>query len=277
VTAAALLLGVLSAQALPPPAPSPAPALGAVDLEEKLGQRIPGELTFTDDRGRVVRLADELQPGRPVLLTLVYYRCPMLCDVVLQGLVKGLVPLGWEPGRQYQGLTVSIDPKDRRGPAELKQHNVLVALGHPRARAGWPFLVGQPPAIQRLADAVGFRYAFDPKSDQYAHPAVAMVLAPDGRISRYLYGVAFRPLDLRLALAEAGQGKVGSIVDRVLLTCFRYDPASRRYGVLVSAVVKGGSALVLLTVVIVLAVLVRYDRRRTRAVAASPPAGDERW
>jgi protein SCO1/2 len=263
--AGAALLALLQAQALPPPRPAAPMALNAVDVEEKLGQRIPADLVFTDDRGRAVRLRDYLGKGRPVLLTLVYYRCPMLCDLVLQNLVKGLVPLGWRPGRELQGLAVSIDPKDRRGGAELKQRTLLQALAAPEARDGWPFLTGEPAAIQRLADAVGFRYAHDPASDQYAHPAVAIVLSPDGRISRYLYGVAFRPLDLRLALSEAAQGRVGGVFNRVLLTCFRYDPASRRYGLLVAGVVKGGSGLVLLTVAGLVGGLVQYDRRRTRA------------
>jgi protein SCO1/2 len=265
---AALVLAALQAQALPPPPPAVPPALGAVDVDEKLGARIPLELTFTDDRGRTVRLGDYLDGTRPVLLTLVYYRCPMLCELVLQNLVKGLTPLGWRPGGEYRGLTVSIDPKDRRGPAELKQRTLLQALAHPEARTGWPFLVGQPASIQALADAVGFRYAYDPRSDQYAHPAVAIVLGPDGRVSRYLYGVAFQPLDLRLALTEAGRGHIGGIVNRVLLTCFRYDPYTRRYGLLVAAVVKGGSGLVFLTVGGVLAGLFRHDRRRMRAARA---------
>jgi protein SCO1/2 len=186
----------------------------------------------------------------------------MLCDLVLQALVKALRAVGGGPGQGYVGLTVSIDPKDRRGTAELKQKTVLQALGYPEARAGWPFLVGA--AAAQLADAVGFRYAYDQASGQYAHPAVAMVISPDGRVSRYLYGIAFRPLDLRLALAEASQGRVASTVDRVLLTCFRYDPATRRYGLLVASVVKGGSALVLLVTSVGLALLFRYDRRRQR-------------
>jgi protein SCO1/2 len=248
------------------------PAVAAVDVEEHLGARVSPDLTFTDDGGRAVRLGDYLGHGRPVLLTLVYFRCPMLCDLVLQSLVRGLAPLGWRPGREYRGLTISIDPKDRPAAATLKQGNVLQALSVPDDRAGWPFLVGEEPAIRRLADEVGFRYAYDPSSDQYAHPAVAMVLSPDGRISRYLYGVGLQPLDLRLALIEASKGRIGGIAGRVLLTCFRYDPATRRYGFLVTAVIKGGGGLVLVTVAIILASLWRHDRRRLRASSAPGPA-----
>jgi protein SCO1/2 len=272
---APFLLAALMAQALPPPPPAVPPAVTRVDLDEHLGARLSPELAFTDDRGRGVRLGDYLGHGRPILLTLVYFRCPMLCDLVLQGLVKGLAPLDWRPGREYQGLTVSIDPKDRPGAAALKQNKLLQALRRPDDRAGWPFLVGDAPAIARLADEVGFRYAYDRQSDQYAHPAVAVVLSPDGRISRYLYGVALQPLDVRLALTEAGRGRIGGVMARVLLTCFRYDPATRRYGLLVSAVIKGGGALVLLTVAIVLAILWRYDRRRVRAARAVAPPSDD--
>jgi protein SCO1/2 len=272
IAGAPLLLALLQAQALPPPPPATPPALNAVDVDEQLGRTIPGDLAFTDDRGQPVRLRDYLGGSQPVLLTLVYYRCPMLCDLVLQNLVKGLTPLGWRPGREFRGLTVSIDPKDRRGAAALKQGALLQGLAAPDARAGWPFLTGERASIQQLAGVVGFRYAYDPASDQYAHPAVAMVLTPEGRISRYLYGVSFRPLDLRLALTEAAQGKVGGILNRVLLTCFRYDPATRRYGLLVTAVVKGGSGLVLLTVGAVVLGLFRYDRRRMQAARPRGPS-----
>jgi len=201
-----------------------------------------------------------------VVLVLAYYRCPLLCDLVLQGISGALRELGWTPGRDYLGLTVSIDPKDRPAAAHLKQTAVLQAIGQTgaRAEAGWPFLVGDEASIHALADSVGFRYAYDPQSEQFAHPAVAMVLTPDGRLSLYLYGVSFRLLDVRLALTEAARGRVGTIVDRLLLTCFRYDPSARRYGFYVSAVLKGGASLALLAVGAFLAVLWRRDARRMR-------------
>lgn len=255
------------AEAEPRPAVAAPPAVAAVDIDENLGGRIPLDLTFTGSDRRPTTLRALFDGQRPVVLVLAYYRCPMLCDLVLRGISHGLHQLGWEPGRDYRGLTVSIDPHDTPGVAHLKQDAVLQAIGQtgPSAERAWPFLVGAQPAIHALADAVGFRYAYDPRSQQFAHPAVVMILTPDGRISRYLYGVNPRLLDLRLALTEAAGGRVGTIVDRVLLTCFHFDPTTRRYGFYISAVLKGGASCALLAVGAFLAVLWRRDARRTGA------------
>ncbi len=244
------------------------PAVAAVDIDENLGARLPLDLTFTGSDGRPTALRALLDGRHPVVLVLAYYRCPMLCDLVLNGVSRALHQLGWEPGRDYRGLTLSIDPQDTPARAHLKQHAVLQAIGQtgPEAERSWPFLVagaGGGANVRAVADAVGFRYAYDPRSEQFAHPAVVMVLTPDGRVSRYLYGVSFRLLDLRLALTEAARGRVGSVVDRLLLTCFRYDPSTRRYGFFVSAVLKGGASCALLAVGGFLAVLWRRDARRT--------------
>lgn len=235
------------------------PAAMNVGIDEHLGRSVPAGLTFVDQDGKPVRLGDRLSRGRPVVLVLAYYRCPMLCDLVLRGLARALRTIGWTPGREVDLLTVSIDPSDTPAAARLKQGHVLQALGHPEAASGWPFLVGDEASSRRLADAMGFQYVYDPRSHQYAHPAGAVVLTPEGRMARYVYGVDFRPLDLRLALTEAGQGKVGGVVDRVLLTCFRYDPTARRYGIYVVGLLKGGGLLVLLTVGICLGVLWRRE------------------
>jgi protein SCO1/2 len=165
-------------------------------------------------------------------------------------------------GRDYRAVTVSIDPKDNAPGASLKQHGLLQALGLLDAAPSWPFLTGDKASIAPLAARLGFEYAYDPKSDQYAHPACAFVITPDGRISRYLYGVKFRPLDVRLALDEAARGKIGGIVDRVLLACFRYDPAARRYGWYVRGVLRAGATLTLLVVGGGLALLWWRERRR---------------
>lgn len=241
------------------------PAALNVGIDEHLGELVPANLTFHDEDGRPVRLGDFLHRGRPIVLVLAYYRCPMLCDLVLRGLASALAQIGWTPGKQADLLTVSIDPQDTPAAALLKQGHVLQALGHPEAKAGWPFLVGSADSSRALADAMGFRYVYDPTSHQYAHAAGAVVLTPEGRFARYVYGVQFRPFDLRLALTEAGRGKVGGLVERVLLTCFRYDPSARRYGIYVVGLLKGGGLLVLLTVGICLGVLWRREatlRRR---------------
>ncbi len=239
-----------------------------VGIEEHLGRSVPPDLVFHDQDGKALRLGDRLGHGRPVVLVLAYYRCPMLCDLVLRGLARALASIGWTPGHEVDLLTVSIDPSDTPGAARLKQGRVLQALGHPEAAAGWPFLVGDAASARRLADAMGFQYVYDARSQQYAHPAGAVVLTPEGRFARYVYGVDFRPLDLRLAMTEAGQGKVGGFVDRVLLTCFRYDPSARRYGIYVVGLLKGGGLLVLLTVGVCLGVLWRREatlRRENRS------------
>jgi len=260
----------------PPEAGDPiAPdAAAAVDIDEKLGGFIPLDVPFTDSLGRTTRLRDRLGGGRPVILVLAYYRCPMLCDLVLAGVSRAMERLGWAPGRDYLGVTVSIDPKDTPLTAHVKQAAVLQAIGRtgPGIEDAWPFLVGSPDSVRALADAVGFRYAYDPRSDQFAHPAVAVALTPDGRIARYLYGVDFRLLDVRLALTEAARGRVGGITSRLLLTCFRYDPSARRYGFYVSAVLKGGASLVILAVGSLLAVLWRRDALRMRARDGGAPA-----
>ncbi len=282
-TIQALILAALALTAAPVRAarepfrgPLPPAALN-VGIDEHLGQSVPADLAFRDQDGHPVRLRDYLNHGRPIVLVLAYYRCPMLCDLVLRGLANGFAQLGWTPGKQADLLTVSIDPQDTPAAALLKQGHALQALGHPEAQAGWPFLVGNAASSRALADAMGFRYVYDPTSHQYAHAAGAGVLTPDGRFARYVYGVLFRPLDLRLALTEAGQGKVGGLVERVLLTCFRYDPSARRYGIYVVGLLKGGGALVLLTVGICLGVLWRREAllRREQLAASDAPEGEE--
>ena len=242
------------------------PAVARVDIDEKLGGTIPRDLVFTDSRGRRVQLGQMLDGKLPVVLVLAYFHCPMLCDLVLSGMSRSLHQLGWAPGRQYRGLTVSIDPSDTPAGAHLKQSAVLQAINQtgPSAEAAWPFVVGKEGAIRALADSVGFRYAYDPQSKQFAHPACVIVLTPKGRISRYLYGVDFHVLDVRLGVTEASVGRIGNIVGRLLLTCFHYDPSSRRYGFYVSAVLKGGAAIVMLAVGAFLIVVWRRDIRRGR-------------
>jgi protein SCO1/2 len=242
-----------------------------VDIDEHLGQRLPLDLRFRDPSGATVRLGDYFRDGKPVVLVLGYFRCPMLCDLVLRSTAKAMQRLGWEIGARYRALTVSIDPQDRPAGAALAQTRLLQAVGHVEARAAWPFLVGEEADIRALADRVGFRYVHDPKSDQYAHPACAVVVAPDGRIARYLYGVEFPAGDLGLALIEASQGRIGGIAGRVLLTCFRYDPSTRRYGLLVLGVMKGGAALLLLMVAGLVGFLWLHERTRRRAPRVTGP------
>jgi protein SCO1 len=240
-------------------------AVEGVDIDEHLGRRIDTALEFTREDGARVRLADYFSDGRPVLLVLAYYRCPTLCGLVLRGVVEGLKDLDFKLGQQYRALTLSIDPRDAPEAAGQKQASTLSGLGQPDMAAAWPFLIGEEAASRALADALGFRFTYDASTDQYAHPAVLFALTPDGRISRYLYGVHFSARDLRLSLIEAGQGKTGSIVDRVLLTCYRYDPSSRRYDPYIFGFMRLGAIVILAVIAGMLGLLWRGERRRRAA------------
>jgi protein SCO1/2 len=260
----ALVLGLAApAQAGPPP------ATAAVDLEEHLGRSLDRALTLTDQEGATVHLGDLLDGRRPVVLVLAYYRCPMLCGLVLRGVVDGLNDLRYTLGADYRALTVSIDPRDTPAAARAKRRSTLGALARgAEAPGAWPFLVGRPEALTQLADAVGFRYAYDARTDQFAHPAAAIVLTPDGRVSRYLYGVAPSARDLRLALVEAGEGRTGGLVDRVLMTCYRYDPAARAYGPYVVGFLRLGGVFILAAVGGLVVALFRREARLSREARA---------
>lgn len=264
LTAVLLLLPIRSALAAEEDSVS-VERVDGVDVEERLGQRVPGELLFKDHRGRPVELRQLLDGEKPTIVVLAYYRCPMLCGLVLKGLADGLAKVDWRVGEEYRVVTVSIDPGDRPQDAVKVRARVLSRLGVAEESAEWPFLVGGKGEIRVLADALGFRYRYDPKTKQYAHPAAIATLGPDGTITRYLYGLDFRPRDLKLALFEAAEGKVGSSIERVILSCYRFDPASRRYGVYVFGFIRTGAALVLLALVVGVVRLIRRERQEGRS------------
>lgn len=234
---------------------------GVIDVEEHLGARIPRDIELRDESGKTIATSELFDDTHPVVLVLAYYRCPMLCPVVLQGVTKALRDAGLIMGTDYRLITVSIDPEDTPVEAQKRKDALLVKAG-PEARRGAHFLVGSAAATRAVADAVGFRYAFDASTSQYAHPAVVMVLGPGGRISRYLYGPQPEARDVRLALTEAAEGKVGSIVDRVLLTCYRFDPATRRYGPSIVVFFRVGAIVIFVVVMSLLGMLWRLERRR---------------
>jgi protein SCO1/2 len=219
--------------------------LKQVGVDQKLNDEIPLNLAFRDEHGRPVELA-QFFGSKPVILTLVYYNCPMLCTQVLNGLDRTLEVLPLEIGKDFNVVTVSIDPTDRPVVAEAKQAMYAGMYRRPGAQYGWHFLTGDEPQIKQLADSVGFRYAYDPDSKQYAHASAIMLLTPAGKISRYFYGVSYPERDLRLGLVEASQGKIGSPVDAVLLFCYHYDPHTGKYGLLISRVLQLGGILTVL-------------------------------
>lgn len=221
------------------------PALQGVDIEERLGAQIPPGAVFLDQDGKPVRIGDLLGKGKPVVLALVYYECPMLCGLILGGMARGMKETGLSLGKDYQALSVSFDPRERPGQALVRQKFYLQALDKTDDRGAWPFLVGQEKDIHAVTDAAGFHYKYDEATRQYAHGAALLVLTPEGKVSRYLYGVEFPGRDLRLALVEAAEGKVGTSFDRFLLTCYRYDPVARKYVPYAMGFVRAGAILVL--------------------------------
>lgn len=208
-----------------------------VDITQRLGQQVPLDLVFRDEAGGAVTLGQYLG-ARPVILTMAYYTCPMLCGVVLEGLAHGLRLLPWSIGEQFTVVTVSLDARDTPTQAAAKKNQVLRGYTRPGASEGWHFLSGDEVSIQQLADAIGFGYAYDAATGQFAHAAGLMVLTPEGRIARYLFGVEFPPRDVRLALVEAAAGQVSSPIDRLLLFCYQYDPMTGKYGLVIMNVLR---------------------------------------
>jgi protein SCO1/2 len=236
-----------------------------VRLENRIGQAANLEVTFEDRHGRVVRLGDLLHGDKPVLLVLAYYRCPMLCDLTLRGVARGLAQLRWNPPEDYQVITVSFDPRDRPDSAERSRAAIVAEMGRELGDDAWPFLVGEDHQIRKLTDSLGFYYTYDPKTDQYAHPSGIFFLTPDGSVSRVLQGFEVPALDLRMALLDAGQGKTGTSFEQVLLTCFRYDPATRRYGPYIVGFLRLGAVLVLSTLACAYLLVGRHTRKRAAA------------
>lgn len=216
--------------------------LEGVGIDERLGAAIPLDLQFTDESGKRVRLGDYFG-RRPVVLTLNYYECPMLCTLQLNGLIDGLGQLDWTPGNEFEIVTVSINPLETPTLARLKKQSYLAELGKPGAASGWHFLVGSEKEIRSLADAVGFRYRYNEQRREYVHAAGIMVATPNGTLARYLYGVVYEPKSLRLAVLEAGRGEVGSAAERFLLYCFHYDAEAGRYVVAAGNVMRAAGGL----------------------------------
>ncbi|HEV3331360.1 MAG TPA: SCO family protein [Bryobacteraceae bacterium] len=204
-------------------------ALQGVGIRQKLDQQVPLNLEFRDETGRAVSLASFFH-GKPVLLALVYYRCPMLCTQILNGVASSLKAVSFDPGQDFEVVSVSFDPKDTPELAASKKQSYLRRYGRANTANGWHFLTGDPANIKALTDAVGFHYKYDAASDQFAHASGIMILTPEGRLSRYFYGVEFAPRDVRLGLVEASANKIGNPVDEALLFCFHYDPATGKYG-----------------------------------------------
>jgi cytochrome c oxidase subunit 2 len=238
--------------------------LRGVGITEHLNARLPLDLEFTDDEGRAVRLGDYFHGHRPVIFNLAYYTCPMLCTLVLNGVVESTNQLDWTLGEQFENVTVSIDPSETPALAKAKKENYLHTYKKAGAADHWHFLVGRPENITRLAEAAGFGYRYDPTQKQFIHAAVTMVVTPDGRLSRYLYGIECPPQTLRLALLEAGQGKIGNTIDKLVLYCYHYDPSVGRYSPAAIRIMQVGGALTAGVLGVLLFGLRLGERRRRR-------------
>ena len=230
---------------LSPPANLRPPGLKNVGIEQHLDEPIPRGLEFRDETGGAVKLGDYFG-DKPVILSLVYYRCPMLCSEVLSGLESALRVLKFDVGKDFEVLTVSFDPHDTPEIATAKKAEYIRRYKRAGAAEGWHFLTGSQESIDALTRAAGFQYEYDPKSGQFAHTTAIMILTPGGKIAQYYFGVDYAPKDLQLGLVEASQGKIGNVVDELLLYCYHYDPATGKYGAIISRILQLSAAATIL-------------------------------
>lgn len=237
-------------------------ALQGVGIDQRLDQPVPLNLIFRDEAGRSVPLSSFFH-GKPVILALVYYRCPMLCTQILNGLESSLKVVSFNPGRDFEVLAVSFDPKDTPALAASKKQMYLRRYGRPGTANGWHFLTGDEANIHALTEAIGYHAKYDPATDQWAHASGIMIATPEGRLSRYFYGVEYAPRDLRLGLVEASESKIGSPVDQILLFCYHYDPATGKYGALAMGTLRfAGAGFVLICGAFLLIVFLREARAK---------------
>jgi protein SCO1/2 len=230
--------------------------LNDVDIVQKLDQQIPLDLSFRDETGKPVQLGDYFG-RRPVILSLVYYRCPMLCSEVMAGLSGSLKALNFDVGKEFDVVTVSFDPGDTPEAATAKKADYIKRYGRPGAADGWHFLTGSQASITALTKAVGFGYQYDPKSGQFSHATAIMIVTPQGKLAQYYYGVEYPPKDLRLGLIQASQNKIGTLADQVLLYCYHYDPRTGKYGAIISRVIQLSGGVTVLGLGLFLIILFR--------------------
>jgi protein SCO1 len=264
-------LAQINSGVMSPPANTRPPRLQNVGIEQHLNAQIPQDLVFRDETGKTVKLGDYF--GRkPLILNLVYYNCTMLCGEALAGLASAMRMVKFDLGDEFDVITVSFDARETPEMAAAKKIEYVKRYGRAGAASGWHFLTGQPDSINALTKAVGFQYQYDEKTNQYAHATAIMVLTPQGRISRYFYGVDFPPKDLRMGLVEASQNKIGNAVDAVLLYCYHYDPETGKYGAMVGNILRLAAGATILLIGGLLLILWRLDLSATKKAAARETA-----
>jgi protein SCO1 len=239
-------------------------ALEGIGIDQRLGEALPLDAPLRDDAGRAVRLGDYFGK-KPVVLVMTYFECPMLCTLVLNGLTKTLKTLAFEPGREFDVVAVSFDPRDTPETAARKKATYVAEYGRAATAGGWHFLTGDEAAIARVAAATGFRFKWVPEEKQFAHAAAIMVATPEGRLARYFYGIDYAPRDLRLGLVEAADHKIGSAVDALLLFCYRYDPTTGKYGAAALNLVRLGGAATVLAIGVFMTVMFRRESAGRRS------------
>ena len=241
----------------------------SVTFNQNLNSQINRDLHFRDENGRDVQLADYLGK-KPVVLVLGYYQCPMLCTLTLNGLVQAMEDMKWSVGREFDIINVSIDPRETPALAVAKKNNYLKKYGRPGADAGWHFLTGDEPVIRELTTEAGFKYVFDPASKQYAHPSGVVILTPDGKISRYLFGVTYKASDLYASLRDASGEKIGSPIQRLVLLCFHYNTITGKYGAPIMVVIRIFGVATLLVLVWLIVSLIRREKRQEPFALGAP-------
>ena len=244
-------------------------ALNGVGIDQKLNEQLPLDLGFRDETGKDVKLG-EYFGKKPVLLSLVYYQCPMLCNQVLNGMVTAFKVMAFKPGDEFEVVTVSFDPRETPEVAAAKKKTYIDYLPEAKrsgAASGWHFLTGDEASIKRITDAVGFRYHFDEATNQFAHASGVFVATPQGKLARYFYGIEYAPRDLRLGLIEAAENKIGSPVDQLLLYCFHYDPETGKYGAAVMNLMRMGGVVTVLAIVGLLLMLRRRGSKQVDLAA----------
>jgi protein SCO1/2 len=263
---------LLPMPALAQPASMKPPVLRDVNIDQLLDSQVPLDLEFRDETGKTVKLREYFK-DKPVVLSLVYYDCPQLCTMTLTGLLGVLKTLPMQPGKDFVSLTVSFDPREKPELAAAKKAEHIKRLGRPEAAEGWHFLTGDEPQIQALARSVGFRYVWDPVTKQYAHSSALIAITPQGKVSRYLYGIEFAPRDLRFALMDASQGRIGSLADQIILYCYMYDPTRGTYGLVMSRLLKVFGGMTIVTLAGLILFLRRKEKQKEAEWAAQIAAG----
>lgn len=256
---------VAEAQVPAPRVTVPPQLIQKIGIDQKLGEQLPLDLAFHDESGKTVHLRDYFGK-KPVVLSLVYYRCPMLCTMELNGMLAAFKVTSFDIGKEYEVVTVSFDPREGPDLAREKKASYIKQYNRPGAEAGWHFLTGDQENIEKLADACGFRYFYDAKNDQYAHASGIMVATPQGKLSRYFYGLEYSARDLKLGLVEASDNKIGGLAEQILLLCFHYDPMKGKYGFMVMTSLRIGGLITLAVLGSFIFLMLRRERRQKASV-----------